>query len=120
MSKKNKHSDRDFSKNRSKCPIDPPEVMNMEDIGYFSDEVLFDLTSKLESEKNQVASAGHDPYAWEVEIAYLHREQHLRNLRNKLHEEYMKTVGYEDCEYYESSQSFTSDDINSESDLSIN
>lgn len=86
MSKRNK----DFGKN---FISDAPEVYNMDDIGYMSDEAIHDRGSSLENEKNRLVAMGKDPYLWEVEMAYLRREQQLRQTRAARHAEFTQRFG---------------------------
>ena len=58
-----------------------PEVYNMDDIGYMSDEAIYDRAGRLENERNRLVASGRDTYLWEVELAYLRREQQLRRER---------------------------------------
>jgi len=83
MSKKNKNFGSDFRN-------DGPEVYNMDDIGYMTDEALYDRANRLENDRNRAMTSGRDPYLWEVEIAYLRREQTLRQTRADLHQEFLK------------------------------
>ena len=67
MSKKNKSFNKNFSN-------EAPEIHNMDDIGYMTDESIYERSNRLENERNWLLSAGKDPLLWEVEIAYLRRE----------------------------------------------
>jgi len=86
MSKKNKNFNKDFGN-------EAPEVYNMDDIGYMSDEAIHDRGNRLENERNRLVSMGKDPYFWEVELAYLRREQQLRQTRADRHVEFVQTFG---------------------------
>ena len=83
MSKKNKHNTKDFIN-------EAPEVYSMDDIGYMTDEALHDRSNRLENERNRLISSGRDPMLWEVEIAYVRREQQLRQTRAELHADFLK------------------------------
>lgn len=83
MSKKNKH----FSKNFGN---EAPEIYSMDDIGYMADEAIHDRSSRLEFERNKLVSMNKDPYLWEVELAYLQREQIMRQTRAEKHAEYVR------------------------------
>jgi len=82
MSKKNK-----LNKNFNN---EAPEIFNTDDIGYMTDEALHDRSNRLEGERNRLVAMGRDPHLWEVEIAYLHREQQLRRTRAARHMEYIQ------------------------------
>ena len=86
MAKKNHDSDRRKS-------FVPPDVYNMDVIGYMSDEEIMSTSSRLEAERNSLINKGQDPYLCEVEIAYLRREQQLRKLRSERHAEYIASRG---------------------------
>lgn len=83
MSKKNKNFNKDFAS-------ESPEIYNTDDIGYMPDEAINDRANRLESERNRLVSMGKDPYLWEVEIAYLRREQQVRHVRAECHAEFLK------------------------------
>lgn len=88
MSKKNKNFNKDFSN-------EAPEIYSMDDIGYMADEAIHDRANRLENERNRLSSMGTDPYLWEVEIAYLRREQQLRQTRAEKHVEFMQKFGHQ-------------------------
>lgn len=79
MSKKNKQFNNEV-----------PEIYNVDDIGYMADEALYERANRLENERNRMVSSGKDAYHWEVEIAYLRREQQLRVTRSERHAEFLK------------------------------
>jgi len=81
MSKKN---------SKSKGFFESPEIWNMDDLGYMADEMIEDRAQRLESERNRLLSTGKDPHLWEVEIAYIRREQQLRKTREEFHQKYLK------------------------------
>lgn len=86
MSKKNKGFNRDFHG-------DAPEVLNMDEIRYMPDEAIYSIANRLESERNRLANASRDTRLWEVEIAYLRREQELRHIRAEHHQKYLQKFG---------------------------
>lgn len=79
-------------KNKSNKNIgnETPDIYNMDDIGYMADEAIHDRASRLEHERNRLVSVNKDPYLWEVEIAYLRREEQLRQTRAERHAEFVK------------------------------
>ena len=83
MSKKNKSFNKNFSN-------EAPEIYNMDDIGYMAEEALHDRANRLENERNRLQSSGKDTYLWEVEIAYLRREQDMRKTRAEAHAEFLQ------------------------------
>jgi hypothetical protein len=95
MSKKNKNqqnnTDRDELRT-SKYPMPFPEVANMDDIGYYPDDLLADRVGRLEGERTRLLEMRYDPHAWEVELAYLRREQQIRVARAERHEVYMREM----------------------------
>lgn len=82
MTKKNK-SHKNFN-------IELPEIYNMDDIGYMMDETLYDRVGRLESERSKLVSNGYDAKPWEVEVAYVQREQGIRKTRAEMHAEYVR------------------------------
>lgn len=87
MSKKNKNFNKDFGN-------EAPEIYGMDDIGYMADEAIHDRANRLENERNRLVGQGRDPYLWEVEIAYLRREQQLRQTRAERHAEFVQKFGH--------------------------
>lgn len=75
-------------------PNHSPAIFNMDDLGYSSDEELFSLAGRLESERSQLLSRGLDPYQWEVEISYVRREQQLRKLRAERHADWLASTAH--------------------------
>lgn len=69
-----------------------PEVCCMDSLGYASDEHLYDYANHLESERNHMLSSNRDVYLWEVELAYIRREQGIRRLRPTFHAEYLRKL----------------------------
>jgi len=82
MSKKNK-SNKNFGN-------ETPEIYNMDDIGYMADEAIQDRTQRLENDRGRLLAMNKDPYLWEVEIAYLRREEQLRQTRAERHADFVK------------------------------
>jgi hypothetical protein len=92
MSKKNKHNnDRDDLKT-VRYPIPFPDMNNMDDVGYYPDDLLIDKISRLESERSRLLEMKFDPMKWEVELAYLYREKEIRTFRNEKHDAYMRDL----------------------------
>lgn len=91
MSKKNKQADRDELKT-TKYPMPFPDVNNMDDVGYYPDDLLADKISRLESERARLMDMKYDPHQWEVELAYLHREKQIRDIRLQRHDAYMRDL----------------------------
>lgn len=77
-------------KNKKNYTVELPEIYNMDDIGYMSDEALYDRSSRLESERSKLVASGYDAYAWEVEVAYVQREQNIRRTRAEAHADYLR------------------------------
>lgn len=82
MSKKNK-SNKGFIS-------DTPEIYSVDVIGYMADEAIHERAQRLEHERNVLLSMNKDPLLWEIEIAYLRREQQLRQTRAERHADYLK------------------------------
>ena len=88
MSKKNKSFS--VAQQNIKFPFPLPEVHNMDEIGYFVDELLHEKINKLEGERMRLLELKLEPTPWEVEIAYLRREQQIRKARSENHEKYQQ------------------------------
>jgi hypothetical protein len=91
MSKKNKQTNNRDELRNTKYPISTPEVANMDEIGYYPDDLLADRISRLESERSRLLEMKFDPQPWEVELAYLYREKQLRNVRLERQEAYIRS-----------------------------
>jgi len=89
MSKKNKKSVGQGQSQR--YPVEAPYVVDMEVLAYSSDDELRERNNYLNSTKEQVVRAGLDPYLWEVELAYVHREMGIRDTRHAAHERYLRS-----------------------------
>lgn len=104
MSKKNKNNQQSSEPTfRGSKTFPAPEVVCMDDIGYYSDELLVERMTRLENEKNRVSDAKLDPMLWEVELAYLQREKQIRQTRAERHEAYMRDFVARGGEIYDSS-----------------
>lgn len=92
MSKKNKQtSERDELKT-AKYPLPFPDINNVDDVGYYPDDLLADKIARLESERSRLLEMKFDPRPWEVELAYLHREKQIRDVRLQRHEAYVREL----------------------------
>jgi hypothetical protein len=94
MSKKNKNVEKESFHQKRNINIEMPEVLNMDDIGYASDEAIIDRVRHLEVERNRVLDMRYDAQPWEVELAYLEREVQLRKTRSQKHDEFLRAFGY--------------------------
>ncbi len=86
MSKKNKHANKNFD-------TEAPDVYNMDDIGYMVDDAIRDRANHLENERNYLLSVGGDAYSYELELAYLQREQQIRLARGEQHAKFIQRFG---------------------------
>lgn len=105
MGKKNKHQD---SVRRPKYTLDLPEIINMDDVACLSDESISERISRLESDRNSVLASSDDARPWEVEIAYLRREQQIRGFRRQLHDSYLRSNPSDDYDYVYDNHAFLS------------
>jgi hypothetical protein len=103
MSKKNKRPTQETApvSKTTKYPIPVPDIQNMDEVANYADEYLLDRLKRLEAEKNQLLELRCDSTPWEVELAYLQREQQMRQVRFEKHTQYMKDLdgrrhGYHD------------------------
>lgn len=81
MSKKKFNKELEFSE---------PTIVSVDELAYMTEEALRDRSNRLELERNKVSFSGKNPLLWEVELAYVQREQNLRRSRLEFHAEYMK------------------------------
>ena len=70
-----------------------PEIITTDEIGYMTEDALRDRNNRLEMERNQLVASGKNSYLWEVELAYIQREQNIRRVRSEFHAEYVKKFG---------------------------
>jgi len=82
MSKKNKKISQTF---------ELPSTVDMDALSYSSDEELRQRNFDLSMSRDQVIRSGSDPFYWEIELAYVHREIQIREMRKVLHERYIRT-----------------------------
>lgn len=87
MSKKNKNQNR----NTPRADIFAPQMVDMDSLAYLSDLELDRRRSYLDEDKMKAIHSGVDPYAWEVELAYLQREFDIRRTRRSMHEQYLRS-----------------------------
>jgi len=76
-------------------PVAIPEVVSMDVIAYMSDDDLVLRLRSLEEDMSRVFEARMDTTMWEVEIAYIRREQQLRYRRHPIHVAYMNRLSRE-------------------------
>lgn len=83
MKKDKKHGYENHSNNEF------PAIVDMDKLGYASDNELDSRAAYLRNGRENAVRNGHDPYAWEVELAYLQREYTLRRTQAYFHEQYL-------------------------------
>lgn len=75
---------------RVQYPFAVPHPINMDEIAVMADDQLYSLQQQFENERQKILDARLDPYFWEIELAYLRRELHIRRLRRDAHEVYLQ------------------------------
>lgn len=70
----------------------------MDHLGGMLDEALAARAHMLESERSRLVDGDDNPYFWEVELAYIRREQQLRRVRREAHEAYTRQIELEFAE----------------------
>ena len=92
MSKKNnvKKNTNNNSYSEEKNSFSLPVVYNMDVLAGLSDSDLYSRSNYLYEEKERVYKKGYDTYAWEVELAYTHREIDIRKNRSAFHEKFLR------------------------------
>lgn len=80
-----------MSKRKPSSSVAFPDVVNMDDLAYLTDEELAGRGARMESDRRRAASTSSDLVPWEVEIAYVRREQQLREARSKAHAAYLSS-----------------------------
>lgn len=78
---------------RTKSSVELPDVVNMDDLALLSDEELSGRAGRLEADRRRAASTSSNLVPWETEIAYVRREQQLRDARAIAHSEFLRGVG---------------------------
>jgi hypothetical protein len=76
-------------KSQRRYTFDVPEVINMDELALFTDEDLAKRANVLEVERQKV---GAEAVPWEVELAYIQREQGIREFGGQLHADYLRKV----------------------------
>jgi glutamyl-tRNA reductase len=87
MSKKNKRQ----SGPQNSCPVNLPEIINMDILSNILDEELRNRERELSQGRDIVSKSGFDPYSWEVELAYVQRERMIRDNWRVNHEKYLRS-----------------------------
>lgn len=85
-----------MSKKRSNVEL--PDVANMDDLAMMGDEELAERANRLEGGRRRAASVSSDLRPWEVEVAYVRREQGLRAQRAAAHAEFVRLTGGESAD----------------------
>jgi hypothetical protein len=80
MSKKKKSSNSNGRDNNA------PDQINMDDLAVMPDDELAQWAIHCETERTRTWN----PTPWEVEIAYVRREQQIRKLRADLHVDFLR------------------------------
>lgn len=75
---------------RTKSTVELPDIAHMDDLALLSDEELVGRAGRLEADRRRAASTMNNLTPWEVEIAYVRREQQLRDTRTQLHAEFLR------------------------------
>jgi len=86
LAKKSKKQDHNVKQETHRKSEPRPDITNMDDIALLLDEDLMARISQLDEGRNRALGSGHDPYYWEVELAYHKREQGLRRVRREIHD----------------------------------
>jgi hypothetical protein len=71
---------------KGKKRVDGPAIITIDDLAVMSDDELSGRANRFESERNRVR----DSYPWEVEIAYVRREQQIRRQRVDTHSAWIR------------------------------
>lgn len=64
-----------------------PDVSNMDDLSTMLDNELVQRWRALDEDRQRALEQGVSPQPWEVEIAYVRREQQIRRERREAHAE---------------------------------
>lgn len=67
-----------------------PAAISMDILSYASDLEIESRFRSMDIERQRVNNMGYDPYAWEVELAYIQREIGIRESRRIAHENFLK------------------------------
>ena len=77
------------SASRRQSAITLPETIDIDVLGSMQDEDLIHRLRALEEDRTRALADGrYDPRPWEVEVAYVRREQQIRRLRRDTHAEW--------------------------------
>lgn len=77
-----------------------PDVANMDDLAVMLDEDLIVRLRELEDDKSRAYDAHVDVRPWEVELAYIRREQQIRRNRRDAYAEYVRLLNEEEQNEY--------------------
>lgn len=71
---------------KGKRRTDGPAIITIDDLAVMTDDELSGRANRFEAERNRVR----DQYPWEVEIAYVRREQQIRRQRADAHSAWLR------------------------------
>jgi hypothetical protein len=98
----------EYSYSQPQYPVAAPDVLNVDDIAIMAEEEIYERIDSLEGDRGKVLEARYDATPWEVEIAWLRRELHVRRIRRDMHDSYLQAnarflaeEGYEYPDYEE-------------------
>lgn len=81
---------------KNKKKIEKPALVCIDDLCVMSDDEIFALQRKLESERQFLMSKNEDSTLWEIELCYIFRELQQRSLRNEAHKKYLSSLLHEE------------------------
>ena len=81
-----------MSKKRGSVQQLGPEVMDMDTLAILSDDDLSARFHQLDAERETMRENRVSTLAWEIEIAYMRREQQMRRVRRDRHDAYLMSL----------------------------
>ena len=72
-----------------------PEIVDIDVLGGMQDEDLILHLRALDDDRLRASEIGYDQLPWEVELAYVRREQQIRRTRRDVHQEISHREGEE-------------------------
>jgi hypothetical protein len=69
-----------------------PDIVDVDALSSMSDDELSNRFQRLDSEREMFREQRVHTRAWEIEIAYVRREQMLRRVRRDMHDAYLSNL----------------------------
>ena len=87
-----------YKDNYVRYPVPLPDIVSMDVIAAMQDDELMMRLRTLHDDRDKVFAERLDARLWDVELAYVKREQQVRKTRHDAHEKYLLELAKEHAE----------------------